>query len=86
MDKRLLEVTINKEGEPNIYLNTIKVHGQRQNYAWCMIDKCFWKEVIKMFWYPSGAYFEEDCREARERILPLKRFLEETEDYENREK
>lgn len=76
MNKRLLEVTIDEEGEPNIYLNGIKVHGERQNYAWCMVGKCFWEEVIKMFWNPSQAQVEEDCREARERVLPLKQFLE----------
>ena len=76
MDKRLLEITIDEEGEPNIYLNGIKIHGARQNYAWCMVDKCFWEEVIKMFWVPTGAYFEEDCTETRERVLPLKQFLE----------
>jgi len=79
MDKRLLEVTIDEEGEPNIYLNGIKVGGVRQNYAWCMVGKCFWKEVVKMFWHPSQANNEEDMKEARERILPLKEFLETAE-------
>lgn len=72
MDKRLLEITIDEEGEPDIYLNGIKFHGERQNYAWCMVDKCFWKEVIKMFWIPSQAYDDEDCIKATKRILPLK--------------
>jgi len=74
--KRLLELTIDEEGSPNIYLNGVKVRGKRVNYCWCMVGKCFWEEVIKMFWNPTAANFEEDCRETRERIRPLKEFLE----------